>query len=284
MTLRSALLRRASEELSAVSDSARLDAEILLAQVLDCSRSTLILNEAAPLSTAQVAAFRALLGRRLAGEPVAYLTGVKEFWSLPLQVTPAVLVPRPETEILVEQALRLLQVGRECRVLDLGTGSGAIALAIAAERPQAQVTGTDSSDAALIVAATNARLLGLNRIRWLAGAWFDAVPGERFDLIVSNPPYVAADDPHLPTLAAEPRGALTPGPTGLESYQAIIPAARAHLTDRGWIGFEHGASQAPQVQNLLEYNGFFNVTSHPDYSGALRVTLGSLHSNAIRLP
>jgi release factor glutamine methyltransferase len=204
---------------------------------------------------------------------------VKEFWSLSLQVTPAVLVPRPDTEVLVEQALRLLPAHSAGRVLDLGTGSGAIALAIATERPQAAVTGTDLSEAALAVAAANGARLGLSRIRWQAGFWFAAVPGERFDLIVSNPPYVAANDPHLQALTAEPRGALSAGPDGLDAYEVIIPAARDYLTATGWIALEHGASQAPEIQNLLEVNGFYNVRSHPDYSGALRVTLGSLHSN-----
>lgn len=279
MTRCTELLRRAARELSAVSESPRLDAEVLLAHVLGCTRSSLTLGEDAPLGPTQHAAFAALLARRLSGAPVAYLTGVKEFWSLPLRVTADVLVPRPDTETLVEHALQLIPAVRCCRVLDLGTGSGAIALALAAERPQAQITGTDVSDAALAIAAANATALGFTQIRWRAGSWFDAVPGERFEFILSNPPYVAADDPHLQWLGSEPRGALTPGPTGLEAYQIIIPAARAHLTPQGWIALEHGALQAPQVQNLLECNGFYNVRSHPDCSGALRVTLGSLHSN-----
>lgn len=280
MTRRDEVLQRAAKELAAISESPRLDAELLLAHSLGCMRSALKLHGDAPLSPAEGAAFAELLARRLARVPVAYLVGVKEFWSLPLQVTPAVLVPRPETEVLVEQALLLLPAGSACRVLDLGTGSGAIALALATERPRASLTGTDLSAAALAVAAANGAHFGLGQIRWLAGSWFDAVPGERFDLIVSNPPYIAGDDPHLRALTAEPRGALSAGPSGLEAYERIIPAARDHLTVTGWIVLEHGASQAPQIQNLLEVNGFYNVRSHPDYAGALRVTLGSLHSNA----
>ena len=280
MTRRDQVLQRAAKELAIESDSPRLDAELLMAHTLGCTRSMLLVHDDALLSPADDAAFAALLAQRLDRVPVAYLTGVKEFWSLSLQITPAVLVPRPETEGVVEQALRLLPAGSTGRVLDLGTGSGAIALAIATERPQALVTGTDLSEAALAVAATNGARLGLERIRWRAGSWFDAVPGERYDLVVSNPPYVAANDPHLQALTAEPRAALSAGPGGLEAYELIIPAARDHLTATGWIVLEHGASQAPEIQNLLEVNGFYNVRSHPDYAGALRVTLGSLHSNA----
>ena len=280
MTRRDEVLHRAATQLAAVSESARLDAELLLAHTLGCTRSALTLHGAALLSPTEAAQFAALVAQRLDQVPVAYLLGVKEFWSLSLLVTPAVLVPRPETEVLVEQALQLLPADSAGSVLDLGTGSGAIALALATERPQAQVTGSDVSEAALAIAAANGTRLGLRQIRWRAGSWFDAVPGERFDLIVSNPPYVAADDPHLQALTAEPRSALSLGPTGLEAYELLIPAARDHLTAMGWIVLEHGASQAPQIQNLLEVNGFYNVRSHPDYAGALRVTLGSLHSNA----
>lgn len=281
MTRRDHVLQRAATELARVSDSPRLDAELLMAHSLQCTRSQLLVDGDAPLSPTDEAAFATLLAQRLDRVPVAYLLGVKEFWSLSLQVTPAVLVPRPETEVLVEHALRLLPAGSAARVLDLGTGSGAIALAIATERPTARVTGTDSSEAALAVAAANGARLGLDRIHWRAGSWLEAVAGEQYDLIVSNPPYVAADDPHLQALTAEPLGALSAGPEGLDAYRAIIPAARDHLAATGWLVLEHGASQAPQIQNLLEYNGFYNVRSHPDYAGAPRVTLGSLHSNAL---
>jgi release factor glutamine methyltransferase len=274
------LLQRAAAELGSASGSSRLDAEVLLAHALRCRRSELSVRRDADVGEEEERAFRGLIASRIAGMPVAYLTGVREFWSLPLQVSPAVLVPRPETEILVEHALRLIDSHRLASVLDLGTGSGAIALAIARERPAVAVTATDLSEAALELARRNAQMLGIANIRWRAGSWFDAVPGVRFDLIASNPPYVAAADPHLAALKAEPRMALTPGPTGLEAYQAIIPRARSYLNPTGWIAFEHGASQAADVANLLEQNSFFNVTSHPDYSATLRVTLGSIHSNA----
>ena len=274
------LLKTAAGDLAAIAGSPRLDAEVLLAHALQCSRSGLSLRLEAAVSEKDADTFRALCASRLHGMPVAYLTGIKEFWSLPLRVSPAVLVPRPETETLVEQALRLLGTRKCCSILDLGTGSGAIALALAQERPGADVTATDLSPAALAVARGNAAALGFEHIHWREGSWFEAVPGQRFDLIVSNPPYVAAGDVHLAALHAEPLTALTPGSSGLEAYQAIIPAARAHLNLGGWIAFEHGAGQAGDVANLLEQSGFLNVTSHPDYSGTVRVTLGSLHSNA----
>ena len=273
------LLQTAAGEFAAVSTSPRLDAEILLAHALGCARSAFSRCPEAEIGAGHRAEFRRLCAARAAGTPIAYLTGIKEFWSLPLRVSPAVLVPRPETEILVEHALQLIGGEPSASVLDLGTGSGAIALAIARERPGIRITATDVSDAALGIAGANADLLGLTAIRWRLGNWFEAVPGERFDLIVSNPPYVAAGDAHLAMLAAEPLTALTPGPTGLEAYEAIIPAAVRHLNPGGRLIVEHGATQADHVANLLEQSGFVHVTSHPDYSGTLRVTLGSLHSN-----
>jgi release factor glutamine methyltransferase len=196
---------------------------------------------------------------------------------LDLQVTPHVLVPRPETELIVERALQLVPEAEERSVLDLGTGSGAIALSIATDRPRAHVTGSDVSASALNVARANAKRLGLKHIEWQLCSWFDALGGRRFDLIACNPPYVAAADPHLAALHAEPPLALTPGTTGLEAYQAIIPAAAEHLTARGWLVFEHGATQAPAIANMLEHQGFHNVTSHRDYAGRPRMTLASLH-------
>lgn len=284
MTSRIELLADATSQLASVSDSARLDAQVLLAHVLGCARSELITHERVQVPDRQASVFRALLSRRCRGEPVAYLVGTREFWSLTLQVSPAVLVPRPETELLVELALARLPAGESREVLDLGTGSGAIALAVAHERPFARVTGTDVSAAAITVARANAQRLDLLRIRFCPGGWFDAVPGERFDLVICNPPYVAAGDPHLATLAAEPFNALCPGPTGLEAFEHIIPEAPAHLREGGWLLLEHGADQAAAVQNLLERHGFHDVTSHPDASGTLRVTLGSFHSNLQGLP
>jgi release factor glutamine methyltransferase len=268
-------LRRAAMKIQESSDSARLDAEILLAKVLGVTRAGLIARGAQPLQERHEAAFNALLTQRLSGTPVAYLTGIREFWSLPLHVSPAVLVPRPDTEILVEQVLELVPATPARSVLDLGTGSGAIALAIASERPDWTVTGSDVSPDALGVAASNSRNLGMTNVEWLAGSWLDAVPGRRFDLIVSNPPYVAAGDPLLSHLAAEPMLALSPGVSGLESLQLIAAQAPAHLLDGGWLLLEHGHDQATAVQALLRRHGFESIRTCLDLSGKTRITLAT---------
>ncbi len=275
-------LRVAARTLAGHSDSPRLDAELLLCQVLNLPRSGLIVHGTDPLSAASRAAYDNLLAQRLQGEPIAYLTGTREFWSLALTVTRDVLVPRPETELLVEQALARLSPDRAHTVLDLGTGSGAIALALAAERPLARIVGVDVSAPALAVAQHNARKLELTQIDWRLGSWFDAVPGERFDLIVSNPPYVAAADPALRRLSAEPLLALAPGPTGLEALSAIVARAAEHLHPHGWLLLEHGNAQAPDVTRLLEQHGFGHVRSYPDYAGQPRVTLGAVESTHSR--
>jgi release factor glutamine methyltransferase len=222
-------------------------------------------------------AYEDLISRRLNGTPVAYLTGRAEFWSLPLTVTPAVLVPRPETELLVEQALQLKSADERCSVLDLGTGSGAIALSIATERPHWNVTGVDFSREALKVAAQNSGDLEVTRVRWRLGNWFESVSGERFDLIVTNPPYVGSADPALVRLAAEPEMALTPGPSGLEALSAIIADAPPHLNAGGWLLLEHGSTQAEDVAGLLERRGFELIRTVRDFAGRPRVTLGSVH-------
>jgi release factor glutamine methyltransferase len=260
------------------SDSPRLDAELLLGKLLGLSRSGLIARGSEPVAIDREQAYASLIERRIQGAPVAYLTGNREFWSLALQVTPAVLVPRPETEVLVELALQRLPRDRPSSVLDLGTGSGAIALAIASERPQSRVTGVDISASALDVAMQNSLNLELSRIDWRLGSWFDPVPGERFDMIVANPPYVAAADPALEKLRAEPAIALCVGPTGLEALSAIAGDAASHLQNQGWLILEHGSDQAPDVAQLLERHGFTSIRSHLDLSGKPRVTLGTAHS------
>jgi release factor glutamine methyltransferase len=271
-------LARGAHALAGHSDSPRLDAQLLLAAVLGRPRSALMADGARPLQPAQRREFDAFIARRLAGAPVAYMTGRREFWSLELTVTPAVLVPRPETETLVELALARLPTLEQCTVLDLGTGSGAIALAIAGERPLAEVIGTDVSAAAIEVAAANANRLGLRNVHWRLGSWFDALPDGRFDVIVSNPPYVAAGDPALAALCAEPALALTPGPSGLEAIAAIAAAAPRHLAAGGWILLEHGAAQGEAVAQLLVAHGFRHTRTHPDYAGRPRVTLAASSS------
>ena len=260
------------------SDSPRLDAELLLGKVLGLSRSALIARGALPVGPDSEQRYARLIEERRGGSPVAYLTGTREFWSLPLSVTPAVLVPRPETEVLVELALDLLPADVPWSILDLGTGSGAIALAITSERPRWRVTGVDVSADALAVAMQNSRALDLSRVEWLLGSWFDAVPGRRFDMIVANPPYVAAGDPALERLSAEPAIALCAGPTGLEAPTAIVANARLHLSDRGWLVMEHGREQAAQIAALLERHGFKHIRSAADFSGNPRVTLGTVHT------
>jgi release factor glutamine methyltransferase len=271
-----AALQRAAHVLSSHGDSSRLDAEILLGSVLGVSRSALIVRGDDPISAETQRSYDRLIAGRIQGAPVAYLTGTREFWSLELDVTPDVLVPRPETEVLVELALELLPKERPLSVLDLGTGSGAIALAIASERPLVCMTGVDISEQALAVAMANSRKLGLMQIRWRAGSWFEAVRDRRFDMIAANPPYVASNDPALERLAAEPALALSCGPTGLEAFESIIGGAAEHLNPGGWLLLEHGSTQAHDVAGMLERRGFDRIRSHADYSGNARVTLGTI--------
>jgi release factor glutamine methyltransferase len=283
-------LQSAARSLHGHSESPRLDAELLLAKTLGLSRSGLIARGNEVVAGERERAFSMLIERRVAGAPVAYLTGTREFWSLALGVTPDVLVPRPETELLVELALQVLPREQASSVLDLGTGNGAVALAIASERPHAAVTAVDVSAPALDVAKQNSRNIGLSRnlalshnralsrIDWRLGSWFAPVAGERFDVIVSNPPYVAAADPALQKLNAEPALALCPGPTGLEALSAITAAAAAYLHDGGRLLLEHGSDQAQAVAQMLQRHGSIAVRSHLDFSGKPRVTLGSVHS------
>ena len=271
------LLRSGADALRASSESPRLDAEVLLGKVLGSTRAALIVHGDAQVAPAACGEYADLLDRRRAGAPVAYLTGTREFWSLPLVVTPQVLVPRPDTETLVEVALEQLPRDCACAVVDLGTGSGAIALAIASERPLARVVGTDISQPALEIASRNAQALGVNRIEWRLGSWFDAVPGERFDAVLANPPYIAAGDPALAALVAEPRIALTPGPTGLEALASIVAGATRHLHGAGVLALEHGAAQAEAVAMLLAHHAFVGIRTFTDRAGLPRVTLGTIH-------
>jgi release factor glutamine methyltransferase len=260
---------------AAAAGGARLDAQLLLAWVLGAPRAQLLAGAEQRATEAQAAAYRSLLARRAGGEPLAYLTGRRGFWSLELAVTPAVLIPRPETELLVERALHLCAAA-QARVADLGTGSGAVALALASERPLWRLTATDVSAAALAVARANASALGLRQVEFLEGSWFEPLAGRRFDLLVSNPPYVAADDPAMTTgaLAHEPRLALTPGPDALACLRAIAQGAARHLLPGGWLLLEHGATQGEAVRRQLVAAGFTHVRSQRDLAGHERMTEG----------
>jgi release factor glutamine methyltransferase len=266
------LAGRAEARLAAVSDTPRLDAELLLGHVLGLDRAALRSRGEQQVPAEPAARFEALLQRRAAGEPVAYLTGRKAFWTLELSVGPGVLVPRPETELLVEQAVARLRDRPAPSVLDLGSGSGAVALAIAAELPDAEVTGVDASTAALEIARRNARDNGLGRVRLLQGDWYGPCAGMRFDAIVSNPPYLAVSDPHLPSLAHEPAGALVAGPTGLEALARIVAGAPAHLRPGGHLLLEHGAGQGAAVRGLCAAAGLADIATTRDLAGLERVT------------
>lgn len=269
-----AALESASQRLQHKSDSARVDASVLLCHVLDCQRSFLLSHPETLLSADQQQAFEALIMRRADGEPVAYITGCKEFWSLDLKVTPAVLIPRPETETLVEAALARLPLDKPRRVADLGTGSGAVALTLARERPRAHVVATDISDAAIAVARDNERALCIPNVVFHESIWFAALEGQSFDVIVSNPPYVAQGDPHLPALRYEPRSALVSGRDGLDALRQIIREAPTYLTTQGWLLVEHGAEQGEAVRSLFSAAGFSAVETLPDLAGLARVTIG----------
>ena len=254
----------------------RADAEALLLHVLGQSRSWLFAHADDALDTDVRTAFEALVARRAAGEPVAYLTGRRGFWTLELEVTPATLIPRPETELLVELALERLPRDMACRVADLGTGSGAIALALASERPQAQVVATDASVDALAVARRNAQRLGIRNVRFVQGDWLAPLVGERFVLVVSNPPYIEAADPHLAQgdLRYEPAAALASGADGLDAIRRIVADACAHLEPGGWLLFEHGWNQGDAARALLREAGYVQVFTAQDLEARDRVSGG----------
>lgn len=271
-----ALLRAAARRLAATSPSPRLDAELLLAHALATSREGLYLALRQPVTEAAAARFAELVEARAGQQPVAYLTGEREFWSLRLAVTPDVLVPRPETELLVERVLLRLPAGDPARVLDLGTGSGAIALAIARERPAAQVLGIDRSEAALAVARGNADRLGIGNVAWLRSDWYAALPPRRFDLIVSNPPYIADDEwPATdPETAFEPVTALRAGADGLDDLRVIIAGAAGWLVPGGCLLVEHGYRQGAAVRALFTAAGLVDIASEADLAGQERITEG----------
>lgn len=291
MTLQALLAqarRRLADTLGLPADEARSEAQILMRRALgDVSRAWLISHGDQPLTAGAQTQFDSLLRRRLQGEPVAYILGRREFYGLELAVTPDVLIPRPDTETLVEAALPHIPPYGPCRILDLGTGSGAIAIAIAKHRPEAAVTASDRSGAALAVARENARCLGTANLRLLHSDWFSALAGESFDIIVSNPPYIAAADPHLEQgdLRYEPHSALASGPDGLDDIRRIAASAPAYLAPDGWLLLEHGFDQAESVAGLLADAGFTEIGHATDLAGIRRVTLGKYRraDNAARI-
>lgn len=253
-----------------------VDARALLRHACGVDDAYLVAHANDGIGTPELNAFDALVARRRAGEPIAYIVGTREFYSLDFVVTPAVLIPRPETELLVELALAHLQPGRASRVLDLGTGSGCIAIAIAKHRPRTEVIAVERSAPALDVARDNARRLEASNVEFRLGDWFSAVGNERFDVIVANPPYIAAGDPHLVEgdLPAEPRDALVAGTDGLDAVREIVRAASRHLSDAGLLAVEHGYDQASRVREMLEASGFAGVASRRDLAEIERVSGG----------
>jgi len=269
-----AALDQAVAVLRETSPTPRLDAEVLVMHVCRLDRVGLIMHRRTVLAARQEQQLEELLARRGRGEPVAYLTGVREFWSMKLDVSPAVLIPRPETELLVEQALALIPREAFWTVADLGTGSGAIALAVARERPRCRVIATDISPEALEVAGSNAEKSGLKNIEFRQGDWLAAFSGETLDMILSNPPYIRSDDPHLKEgdLRFEPQRALNAGPDGLEAIRRIALDGRRHLKPGGWLLLEHGWDQAVAIGDLLRRHGYRAIVCHPDPAGLDRVT------------
>jgi len=269
------------ERLAGASPSAALDAELLVARVFGIGRSALAADPGRALAPEELLALESLARRRLDGEPIAYLAGRREFWSLDLEVTPDVLVPRPETELLVERALAAIAGITRPAVLDLGTGSGAIALALASMRPDAAVTATDRSAAALALAQRNAARLGFANLKFIHGDWFAPLAGARFDVIVSNPPYVAAGDPALEALAHEPYSALVAGADGLDALSVVAAGACAHLRPGGRLLLEHGAGQGAAVRELLRVAGLADVETRRDLAGHERASEGTRPREAV---
>jgi release factor glutamine methyltransferase len=271
-------IQSATRRLQAVSTSPRLDAELLLAHATGLSRGQLAARDDAELEPATAARFAALVERRQRGEPLAYLTGIREFWTLALEVGPGVLVPRPETELLVEHGLALLRDVGSPLVLDLGAGSGAVGLAIASARPDARVDLVEASPLALTYARTNLARLGAPNASLHEGCWFDPVTPARYDLIVANPPYLADSDPHLagPEIGHEPVEALVAGPSGLECIAEIAAGAPDHLRPGGHLLAEHGSTQGAGARSLFLQAGLTEVATLRDLAGLERATIGRL--------
>lgn len=265
-----AAISEATNELRAVSDSARLEAELLVARSINMPRSYLFAHPEDLLDESAIERLDESVERRVSGEPMAYITGVKEFWSLELMVSPATLVPRPETELLVDLALREVPRRAEWTVLDLGTGSGAIAVAIASERRLCDVTATDTSAGAVAIAEQNVRQLELANVTCIVGDWTEPVQDKAFDVVVSNPPYVRDGDAALGSLEAEPMVALLGGADGLDNYRRLASDCLTIIKPGGLLLLEHGIDQQPAIMEILQTSGWQAVEGHTDYSGKPR--------------
>ena len=268
-----AVLLDATTRLGEISSSARLDAELLLCRSIDMPRSYLFAHPEDTLDAGALERLNQLLHRRISGEPMAYITGTREFWSLELVVNPATLVPRPETELLVDLALRQIPRDASWHGLDLGTGSGAIAVAIARDRPQCEITAVDQSAAALSVARENVRRLDLANVSCVEGDWTQPVSSQQFNIIVSNPPYVRADDAALAALACEPVSALVAGNDGLDAIRVLARDCGEILCADGLLMLEHGADQQREVEKILLEQGWTAVACHRDLAGLPRVSV-----------
>jgi release factor glutamine methyltransferase len=271
-------LKRWSGQLATTSDSARLDAEILLKHASGLSNTQLIVRDTEPLDDQTVKRVDTLIEARRKGSPIAYLTGQREFYALNLKINQHVLIPRPETELLVDTALKIIHSNQVLQILDLGTGSGAIALAIAANAPKVQILATDIDKSAIGLANQNARIQNVPNVQFLSGDWFIPLEGKQFDLIVSNPPYIDPDDPHLNQgdVRFEPTLALVAADHGLADIRNIVALAPTHLEPGGSIALEHGYDQAQAVRNILEANGFTDIEALKDLNQLDRVSLGTL--------
>ncbi len=278
LTIR-AVLAQTAARLDDVSESGRLDAEILLARAIDMPRSYLFAHPEDTIDEATVERLEKTVQLRLSGEPMAYITGIKEFWSLELMVSPATLVPRPETEILVDRALREIPLDADWRILDLGTGSGAIALSIASDRQLCDVTAVDISAEAIAIAQQNARQLNISNISFLEGDWTEPVADQRFNVICSNPPYISEGDEALEALTAEPMLALLSGSSGLDAIELLARDCVSIIADNGLLFLEHGATQKDQVAEILKSYGWTSIQCYDDYAGHPRVT-GAHFSNS----
>ncbi len=271
-------LKNAQQQLN-LFDSAKLDAEILLCSVLNCERPYVYAHPEQELSNKEIGSFNKLIPLRAEGQPVAHLINNKEFWSLSFHITKDTLIPRPETEFLVEEVLNIIPSDLNKKILDMGTGSGAIAIAIASERPLASLTATDNSDAAIKVAKQNADAHKIENIKFIKADWFENENIKTYDLIVSNPPYIENNDPHLKQgdVRYEPISALVSGKDGLDDLRIIIRESKDHLSQQGWLLVEHGYNQGEAVKQLFIENGYVSLSTLKDYSGNDRISIGQLN-------